>query len=106
MLSETNLEKEFKFIAPLTFINLSFFIENVHNLTSHNQKFYELLKKYHLDIKQDKIKYNKNRTRENLFNSNKIFEETTEKLFGRKNFRSKDYVSVINKALEIAKDQE
>jgi len=98
------LESVFGKIEDLTFVNLSYLIDNIHFLSRKEFNFKRLIKEYHERIKASEKRLVDQRTIENLFSVNDPFESVISNKYSKEINANKDYVETIVKLLNLTEN--
>ena len=105
-IEKSGLRATFKSIQDLTFINLSFFIDNIHFLSNPKVGMGTLIETFQSTIRNAEKKLAATQSLENLFPPNDPFEEVVRRKFKEEMEENRDFVDTIVKVLNLTENLE
>lgn len=99
-----HLNGEFGKIENLTFVHLSFLVDNIHFFSNPKFTLRKLIEEYHQRIRTMEKKFEKEKSMESMFLVNDSFEAFVSTKYKREIRDSKDYVDTIVKVLNLTEN--
>lgn len=99
-----HLNGEFEKIEDLTFVHLSFLVDNIHFLSNPKFTLKKLIEEYHQRIRAMENKFEKKKSMESMFSVNDSFESFVSTKYKDEIRTSKDYVETIVKILNLTEN--
>ena len=100
-LKEKKLNLSFQKIHELTFINLSFLIDNIHFFSNPNLKFKKLIYDFHEQLKSAKKKHLFQTEMANFFAMYDTFEQIIGTKYSLEINKNRNYIKTIMEALDL-----
>lgn len=103
-INEKLLDREFGKIEDLTFINLSYLIDNIHLLSESKSTLKKLIDQYHQRIRVMEKKYDREKSIDTILSLNDPFMSVMSNKYSTETRTSKDYIETIFKVLKLTEN--